>query len=119
MLFMIDTGSFSNILTPRAAREVTQVRANPAMKVSGLGGSVAKVYSADKATLNFGRYEQANQDIVTFDLSAASKQTGTEVSGILGFAMLRILDIKIDYRDGLVDFYYDPNHLPKGLHIQK
>ncbi len=119
MLFMIDTGSFSNVLSPRAAREVTQVRADPAMKVSGLSGSVSRVYRADKANLNFGRYAQQNQDIVTFDLSSASKQTGTEVSGILGFAMLRILDIKIDYRDGLVDFYYDPNHLPKGLRIQK
>ena len=31
----------------------------------------------------------------------------TEVSGVLGFQMLRLLDIKIDYRDGLVDFNYD------------
>jgi hypothetical protein len=27
---------------------------------------------------------------------------------MLGFVMLRLLDIKIDYRDGLVDFSYDP-----------
>jgi hypothetical protein len=31
------------------------------------------------------------------------------VSGTLGFAMLRMLDIKIDYRDGMVDFTYDKN----------
>ena len=35
--------------------------------------------------------------------------SGTEVSGILGFAMLRMLQVKIDYRDGLVDFDYKPN----------
>jgi len=29
----------------------------------------------------------------------------------LGFAMLRLLDIKIDYRDGLVEFTYDPNRI--------
>ncbi len=119
MLFMIDTGSFSNVLSTRAAREVTQIRSDPATQVNGLSGSVAKVYRADKAALQFGRYEQQNQDIVTFDLSAICKTTGTEVSGILGFAMLRILQIKIDYRDGLVDFVYDPHHLPKGLHIGK
>jgi hypothetical protein len=56
---------------------------------------------------------------VTFDMSSISKSTGTEVSGILGFAMLRILQIKIDYRDGLVDFIYNPNHLPKGMRIGK
>ncbi len=119
MLFMIDTGSFSNVLSTRAARVVTQIRSDPATQVNGLSGSVAKVYRADKAALQFGRYEQQNQDIVTFDLSAACKTTGTEVSGILGFAMLRILQIKIDYRDGLVDFVYDPHHLPKGLQISK
>jgi hypothetical protein len=119
MLFMIDTGSFSNVLSTRAARDVTQIRSDPTTHVNGLSGSVAKVYRADKAALQFGRYEQQNQDIVTFDLSAVCKQTGTEVSGMLGFAMLRILQIKIDYRDGLVDFIYDPNHLPKGLRIGK
>jgi len=119
MLFMIDTGSFSNVLSTSAARDVTQIRSDPTTHVNGLSGSVAKVYRADKAALQFGRYEQQNQDIVTFDLSAVCKQTGTEVSGMLGFAMLRILQIKIDYRDGLVDFVYDPNHLPKGLRIGK
>ena len=55
---------------------------------------------------------------MTLDLSAVSKSTGTEVSGILGFEMLRILQVKIDYRDGLVDFVYDPKHLPKGISIR-
>jgi tetratricopeptide (TPR) repeat protein len=119
MLFMIDTGSFSNVLSTRAAHEVTQVRSDPATQVSGLSGNVAKVYRADKAALQFGRYEQQNQDIVTFDMSSISKNTGTEVSGILGYAMLRILQIKIDYRDGLVDFIYDPNHLPKEVRLGK
>lgn len=119
MLFMIDTGSFSNVLSTRAARDVTQVRSDPATQVSGLSGSVGKVYRADKANLQFGRYEQQNQDIVTFDMSSICKNTGTEVSGILGFAMLRILQIKIDYRDGLVDFIYNPNHLPKEIRLGK
>ncbi len=119
MLFLIDTGAFSNVLSTRAAREVTQLRSDPGMRVKGLSGSVSKVYRADKAALQFGRYEQQNQDIVTFDLSAISKHAGTEVSGILGFQMLRILQIRIDYRDGLVDFIYDPNHLPKQIKLNK
>jgi tetratricopeptide (TPR) repeat protein len=116
VLFMIDTGSFSNILSTRTAQQVTQLRAT-GMQVSGMSGSVSKVYTADKATLQFGRFAQENEDMVTFDLSAASRQTGTEVAGILGFRMLRILQIKIDYRDGLVDFLFDPHRLPKQVRL--
>ena len=87
------------------------------MQVRGMSGSVSKVYTADKATLQFGRYAQENEDVVALDLANVSNQTGTEVSGILGFRMLRILQIKIDYRDGLVDFVFDPHHLPKDIDI--
>jgi hypothetical protein len=68
---------------------------------------VKNVYRADKAILQFGHLRQENQDLVAFDLGHISDHTGTEISGTLGFALLRLLDIKIDYRDGLVDFEYD------------
>jgi hypothetical protein len=77
------------------------------MQVRGLSGSVAKVYSADKVLLEFGRLRQENQNVISFDLSHMSDNLGTEVSGILGFATLGLLDIHIDYRDGLVDFAYN------------
>ena len=50
--------------------------------------------------------------MVTFDLSGVSSQTGTEISGFLGFEMLRKLELKLDYRDGLVDFVCDRNRVP-------
>ena len=119
MLFVLDTGSFSNVLSTTAARTVTQVTADNSTQIRGLSGTVGQVYRADKATLEFGRYEQQNQDVITMNLLNMCKVTGTEVSGILGFAMLRILQVQIDYRDGLVNFIYDPHHLPKGMHINK
>ncbi len=119
LLFLIDTGSFSNVLSTRTAQEITQVRSDPNLSIKGMSGTVAKVFRADKATLEFGRYEQENQDVVTFDLSSVCKQTGTNVGGILGFNMLRILQTKIDYRDGLVDFVFDPKHLPKQVKLNK
>ena len=119
LLFLIDTGSFSNVLSTRAAQEITQLRADPGMSVKGMSGTISKIFRADKATLQFGRYEQENQDVVTFDLSSVCKQTGTNVSGILGFNMLRIMQTKIDYRDGLVDFVFDPSHLPKQVKLNK
>jgi hypothetical protein len=45
---------------------------------------------------------------MAFDLTSISQSAGTEVSGILGFTLLHLLDLKIDYRDGLVDFEYKP-----------
>ncbi len=70
-----------------------------------------KVADADRLTIQFGHLKQYRTDTVTLDLSAISHELGTEVSGILGFGMLRMIDIKIDYRDALVDFAFNPNRI--------
>ena len=107
-LFILDTGAVSNSISPAAAREVTKVHGDSNMTVKGISGTMDKVYSANKAVLQFGHLRQENQDMIGFDTTAISDNVGTEVSGFLGFTMLRFLDIKIDYRDALVDFSYDP-----------
>jgi hypothetical protein len=53
--------------------------------------------------------------MVAIDLSGLSKNIGVEVSGFIGFSTFRQLEMKIDYRDGLVEFLYDPNRLPPAL----
>jgi predicted aspartyl protease len=108
-LFLIDTGAFSNLISSSAAREVTKVHDDSYMHIRGISGSVKDVKSADKVTIQFGHFRQQNEDVISFDLAPISRDTGTEVSGILGFVMLRMLTMKIDYRDGLVDFDYKPN----------
>jgi predicted aspartyl protease/Flp pilus assembly protein TadD len=107
-LFMLDTGAFSSHITPAAAREITRLYGDDNTTVKGISGSVKDVFRADKAVLQFGHLRQENQDMVAFDLTHLSDDVGTEISGTLGFTTLRFLDIKIDYRDGLVDFSYDP-----------
>jgi tetratricopeptide (TPR) repeat protein len=106
-LFLLDTGSLTNFISPAAAREVTKVHGDSDTTVKGISGSVKNIYSANKAVLQFGRLRQENQDMTSFDMTRVSEDDGTEVSGFFGFVMLRFLDIKIDYRDGLVDFAYD------------
>jgi Flp pilus assembly protein TadD len=106
-LFLIDTGAFNNIISPDAAREVTKVSDDPRMHVKGISGSVKNVYTGDELTLAFAGLRQRNQDIVAIDMKGISDGAGTEISGTLGFAMLRFLDLKIDYRDDLVSFFYD------------
>jgi hypothetical protein len=108
MLFGLDTGAFSNILSLRAARQVAKVGSDYRDRVVGVSGSVNQVYSSKRATLGFGHYRQSNLGMITLDLSTISFQAGTEVSGFLGYAMLRKLEVRLDYRDGLVDFEYDP-----------
>lgn len=111
MLFAVDTGAFNNILSVRAGRQVTKVSSDETMRVRGLNGDVKKVYSADQAELRFAHFQQRNLDIITLDLSSLSRDIGTEVSGFLGLPLLRMFEIKLDYRDGLVDFGYDPKRV--------
>jgi tetratricopeptide (TPR) repeat protein len=106
-LFLMDTGAMFNFISPAAAREVTKVHGDSDTIVKGISGRVDKVYSANKAILQFGNLRQENQDMTAFDTKPVSDGVGTEVSGFLGFVLLHFLDIKIDYRDALVDFQYD------------
>jgi hypothetical protein len=113
-LFLIDSGSTFNMMSPAAAREVTKVGSDSMTTIKGLNGNVKNVYRADRATLTFGHLKQQNQDITAFDTSSISNSVGTEVSGILGFSTLGLLDVKIDYRDGLVDFTFDSQKWCQG-----
>lgn len=112
LLFELDTGMFANVLSLRAGQQVIgKVSSNDSIRVRGVNGEVKKVYSA-RATLRFGHLQQPNMQVVTLDLSSQSRLLGTELSGFLGFDMLKVLEVKLDYRDGLVDFAYDPNRVP-------
>ena len=101
MLFGLDTGAFTNILSLRAGEQVSKVNKESRVRVKGLNGEVKQVYSAN-AVLQFGNLRVPNMAVVTLDLAAQSRRVGTEVSGLLGYGMLRILELKLDYRDGLV-----------------
>jgi tetratricopeptide (TPR) repeat protein len=108
-LFLIDSGSWDSVLSAPFARAVTKISSDPDTTVKGLNGKVAKVYRTQDITLQFSRFTQKRDDLIAFDLTHISDDTGTEISGILGFTLLNLLDMKIDYRDGLVDFSFDPN----------
>jgi predicted aspartyl protease len=108
-LFLIDTGAWDSTVTPAFARETSKVRREEDAHVTGLSGEVKNVYTVDRANIRFAHFVQDREDLIAFDLTPISNSAGTEISGILGFRLLWQLDIKIDYRDGLVDFSYDAN----------
>jgi predicted aspartyl protease len=108
-LFVLDTGSWTTIVAPDAARQVTKLTSGNRYQASGLNGTVDKLYTADEITFNFAHMAQTNRELVSFDLTKISKNIGTEVSGLLGATTLKLLIMHIDYRDGLVKFEYIPD----------
>jgi hypothetical protein len=84
------------------------VSSEEGVQIKGISGAVKNVFLANEFTIQFANLRQKNQDTVSFDTTNISESFGTEVSGFLGFNMLRMLRIRIDYRDGLIDFEYDP-----------
>jgi len=115
MLFVIDTGAFNNLISSAAARKVGKIYDEDRIQIKGASGAVDQVYSTGRVKLLFSHFAQHNQELFSFDLSNLSRHFGTELSGMLGFGMLRTLELKIDYRDGLVDFVYDPKRVPVFL----
>jgi hypothetical protein len=98
------------MISPRFAQQMAKVT-DSADKVSGISGELKKVYQTDELTLRFGNFEQRRERLLAFDLENISEDSETKVSGLLGFAMFWILDMKLDYRDHLVDFQLDPSRL--------
>jgi hypothetical protein len=112
-LFILDTGAFTTAISPEAAREVTKVSNGSAFRVEGINGEVKKTYSANKVVFRFANLSQEVDQALTMDTSKVSKDDGMEISGFLGATTLNQLTIRIDYRDGLVKFDYDPK---RGYH---
>lgn len=106
-LFALDTGASTNSMSPGIARRVSTVRSSD-IPVNGVSGRVSNVFTADETVLQFSRFRQPHENMITFDLHGLSKDLGTEISGLLGFATLKKMTITIDYRDGLVGFDYKP-----------
>jgi predicted aspartyl protease len=109
-LFLIDTGGFMNMISVTTAREVTKVYRDSQTMVKGLSGTVDKIYSADHIDLQCGQVHYYIANEATLDLVPLSNQIGTEISGVLGTIAFLQLDVRIDYRDGLVDLADKPGH---------
>ena len=118
-LFLIDTGAFDNQLSLATAREVTKVRTDYDNygTIKGVSGKVKTVYRAEQAVLQFANFKQDRSDLFAFDLAHISFGSGTEISGILGFQMLFELEMKIDYRDGLIKFSADERFRANGVDV--
>jgi predicted aspartyl protease len=115
VFFLIDTGSAENMISLEAATQYAKVRGNDAYKVRGISGEVKRVFRAEDVTLQFANFKQRMDTMLCLDMTKLSNNTGTELSGIFGFAVLHMMEIRIDYRDGLVDLKFDPQRFYQGI----
>ena len=118
-LFMIDTGAFDNQLSLATAKEVTKVSTDYDRygEIKGISGKVKTVYTASRAVIQFANFKQDREDLFAFDLSHISDAAGVEISGLLGFRMLFEMDMKIDYRDGLIHFAADERFRANAIDV--
>ncbi|MEI9979716.1 MAG: tetratricopeptide repeat protein [Edaphobacter sp.] len=133
-LFVLDTGAPRTVLSPDVTSRTLDKSSDATVPLQGTSGTVVKfipkegggdlnradIYSANGTLLKVSRpvkfplyrfagSEVPNRSAVTFDLTPKSHATGVEVSGLLGFDVLRQFIIDINYRDGIARILFDQN----------
>lgn len=105
-LFLIDTGAVMSNVDSAFARLSTKVHNQPGMRVHGVSGDVKDVFQADKAVITFAGYRQKNIGITAFNLNNSTEHHDVRIDGILGFSVLDMFRLTLDYRNGLAKFEY-------------
>jgi hypothetical protein len=59
--------------------------------------------------IQFANVRQQATGLVSFDNSGLSQMMGVEISGMIGFNILRQVTLEIDYRDDLIHVSYTPH----------
>ncbi len=109
-LFMIDSGSTRTLISYDLAAQVSQVKGNNSMRLTGINGNVSDVFQTGSLLLQFAGFRQSSPGISSFNMLDQSRGFGTEISGFLGLPVLSLFALTIDYRDGLVNFAYTGTH---------
>ena len=110
-LFIVDTGSQEDLISPDAAREVGKVSKGSWVTLQGISGEVKKTWTTGPMTLYFSNLAAPNEGLLSIDTTRMGKDAGIEISGFLGAPTLHQLTMSIDYRDNLIHFTYDPKRL--------
>jgi hypothetical protein len=108
-LFLLDSGSQTNLISTTAAPEVTTLRRDYFQGMRGISGEVKSVFEASRFNLSFAGLHEDSLTMTAIDLNNISHEDGVEVSGIIGAATLYHLAMHIDYRDNMVFFEHKPH----------
>ncbi len=105
-LFLIDTGAGFSTVDSTFARLSTKIRGNEYMRIHGLSGQVKEVFETDKAVIDFAGYQQSNLGLTAFNLNNSPEHQEMRMAGVLGFPVLTLFRLTLDYRNGCVKFDY-------------
>jgi tetratricopeptide (TPR) repeat protein len=105
-LFEVASSSEFNLLSPDFAQKWAVLGAGKKMESAGLEGVNGRVSTpvSGKATFDFAGFHLNKVRVLSVDDTRSSEAAGIQVSGFLGFELLRNFRITIDYRDGLIHF---------------
>ncbi len=108
-LMVLDSGDAVVNLDYEVARSIgIKLQEDTWFKFRGVSGYTKHIYGGGDIDLKFANGRAKIADLFVENMSPQSASFGTRVAGFLGFTVLRNLAFQIDYRDGLVNFSYDP-----------
>lgn len=103
-LFVLDTGMRFSTMTPEIAHAISNMKVNFTNTLQTVSGPAAHVYR-DSFDFQFANLALNHQNhVLEFDPAAVDHNAGFAVGGLLGFDVLHLLTLTLDYRDGLVAF---------------
>jgi len=103
-LFLIDSGSSSNLIDEDVARDSSAVHRDDRVQVRGIQGKVEKSSLADHVSLVFAGFRYDNPNLIAINFDKINDSAGVGVAGIVGMPVLGQLKLTIDYRNGTVRF---------------
>ena len=105
VLFLIDTGSSTSLIDSDYAHQLTGLRSQELVTVTGISGKVNKVQSSGFLTLAFGHYRQGVPGILAVPLTKVTDDS-PRFTAILGITTLSDFRVQINYRDSLINLEY-------------
>ena len=103
-IFLIDSGSSSNLIDTEIGGQSAGVYKDDRAAVRGIEGKVSQTSRADHVTLLFAGFRQESPSLYAISLEKLSDTMGIAFGGILGWPVLSQLSVTIDYREGTVHF---------------
>jgi predicted aspartyl protease len=103
-MFVIDTGCSQTLIGRDFAAELAKMRSAASLPLGGLSGRIDNVDAADDLKFKFGGFSVRCLDTLSTNLKRQEEDLGMEVAGFLGFPILKLFSITLDYRNGLVKF---------------
>ena len=103
--FVLDTGSPTTMLSPNVLSAVSLPgEGGRSMVVAGAQGSQRVAMPLTPVRLTLGARHALEFDYAMFDTRDLSVRSGVDISGAIGFSMLRNFSLTVNYRNGTVAF---------------